>query len=384
MRFIADKQTLEDLNIFGKYKSNSLYSLFNQVHTRGGEKLLDAMFHNPLSDPEAINQRCMGFQYFQKRALVFPIANESFSVMENYLGASGDGNFLLSIMNVFRKKLMASIARDEQYHILQTGLLTTIEVLNTVYDFILDIAGGQQDPENPWQDELNQIQKIFTHRKLGWLTKARGAKHISVLTLARYDHLLRSVLGQEMRSLLESLYLLDVCIAVGNTAKIKGLSYAQAFPKGSNRVRALALSHPCLKNAVPNPVSLYQDSNVLFLTGANMAGKSTFMKTFGISIYLAHMGFPVAAKEMEFSIMDGIYSSINVPDDLSRGYSHFYAEVLRVKKVAEEVSRSKNLLVIFDELFKGTNVKDAFDATLAVTEAFPNTGTAFSSSLHIS
>jgi DNA mismatch repair ATPase MutS len=59
-----------------------------------------------------------------------------------------------------------------------------------------------------------------------------------------------------------------------------------------------------------------------------------------------------------------------VPDDLALGYSHFYAEVLRVKTVAEEVSAGKDLIIIFDELFKGTNVKDAYDATLSVTEAF--------------
>ena len=51
-------------------------------------------------------------------------------------------------------------------------------------------------------------------------------------------------------------------------------------------------------------------------------------------------------------------------------FSHFYAEVLRVKKVAEEVAAGKNLVVLFDELFKGTNVKDAYDGTLAVTAAF--------------
>ena len=84
---------------------------------------------------------------------------------------------------------------------------------------------------------------------------------------------------------------------------------------------------------------------------------------------MAHMGFPVAARAMRFITQDGMYTSINVPDNINMGYSHFYAEVLRVKKVAVEVSLSKRLVVIFDELFKGTNVKDAYDATLAVTEA---------------
>jgi DNA mismatch repair ATPase MutS len=59
-----------------------------------------------------------------------------------------------------------------------------------------------------------------------------------------------------------------------------------------------------------------------------------------------------------------------VADNLNLGYSHFYAEVLRVKKVAEEVAKGNDLVVIFDELFKGTNVKDAYDATLEVTKEF--------------
>jgi DNA mismatch repair ATPase MutS len=94
------------------------------------------------------------------------------------------------------------------------------------------------------------------------------------------------------------------------------------------------------------------------------------MKSVGIAVYLAHMGFPLACSSMRFTVMDGLYSSVNVPDDLNKGYSHFYAEVLRVKTVAAEVASEKKLFVIFDELFKGTNVKDAYDATLAVTAAF--------------
>jgi DNA mismatch repair ATPase MutS len=99
-------------------------------------------------------------------------------------------------------------------------------------------------------------------------------------------------------------------------------------------------------------------------------GKSTLMKTIGISFFLAHLGFPVAAKNMEFSVKEGLCSSINTPDNLGMGYSHFYAEVMRVKKVAEEVAAGRNMMVIFDELFKGTNVKDAYDATHAVTKSF--------------
>ena len=111
------------------------------------------------------------------------------------------------------------------------------------------------------------------------------------------------------------------------------------------------------------------NSSLFFLTGANMAGKSTLMKSFGIAVYMAHIGFPVAAERMQFQVQQGLYTSINVSDNLNMGYSHFYAEVLRVKKVAIEVSRGKRLVIVFDELFKGTNVKDAYDATFVVTAA---------------
>ncbi len=109
---------------------------------------------------------------------------------------------------------------------------------------------------------------------------------------------------------------------------------------------------------------------MVFLTGANMAGKSTFMKTFSIAVYLAHMGFPVPAKGMRFSIQNGMFTTINLADNLNLGLSHFYSEVSRVKKVAESVNQNDRLIVVFDELFRGTNVKDAYDATIAVADAF--------------
>jgi DNA mismatch repair protein MutS len=188
--------------------------------------------------------------------------------------------------------------------------------------------------------------------------------------MAGIHHLFVQTLQEELGRLCETLYYFDMYIAVSKVAAEKGFSYAQALPEEEYVFHALDLRHPCLDKAVGNPVMLDRHRNVLFLTGANMAGKSTFMKSFGIALYLAHMGFPVAARDMVFSIKEGMYTSINVPDNLSMGYSHFYAEVQRVKTIAEEVSKPRSLLVIFDELFKGTNVKDAYDATLAVTAAF--------------
>jgi DNA mismatch repair ATPase MutS len=97
-----------------------------------------------------------------------------------------------------------------------------------------------------------------------------------------------------------------------------------------------------------------------------MAGKSTFLKTMGLMVYLAHLGFPVPAKSLKTSIFDGLYTTINLSDNLNLGYSHFYSEVRRVKEVVGKLNTGKNLVVIFDELFRGTNVKDAYDGSLLI------------------
>jgi DNA mismatch repair ATPase MutS len=202
-----------------------------------------------------------------------------------------------------------------------------------------------------------------------WLQEVNN-NELALLQLARYDHLIRHTLRDEVEQILDFIYHLDVYIAVSDTARSRNFSYAKALPKEQYVFKTFALFHPALEKAVPNPLHLHEDENVLFLTGANMAGKSTFMKSLGIALYMAHMGFPVAARELQFSVRNGLYTSINVPDNLQLGYSHFYAEVLRVKNVAEKVAEGNDLLIIFDELFKGTNVKDAYDATLAVTKEF--------------
>ena len=96
------------------------------------------------------------------------------------------------------------------------------------------------------------------------------------------------------------------------------------------------------------------------------------------------MGFPVAAASMRTDVFNGLFSTINITDDLNKGYSHFYSEVLRVKAVAEKINHTGNIVVIFDELFRGTNEKDAHDATLAIISAFAKIqGNIFLVSSHI-
>lgn len=364
MSFIADKQTLGDLNLLGKYKPDSMFSLFNQVRTGGGERLLQDMFQHPLQQADQINERSNLFQYFEHQNIEFPFINETFSRVENYLSMGAAGNYPAAVAGMVYRKMLGTFLRDEQFAVIHSGLIAAIGMLNTFRDFLEKIG------DSPYEKERLVLKGIFSDSRLGWLKEYQQVTQLPLLKVAEYDLLLKHTLRDKVEIILESIYRLDVYTAVSKVSRIRRFSYARALVKENNLVRAAAIWHPGLIKGIANPLSLDQDKNMFFLTGANMAGKSTFMKSFGIAVYMAHMGFPVAAKEMTFSIRDGLYSSINVPDDLNMGYSHFYAEVLRVKKVAEEVSEGKSLIVLCDELFKGTNVKDAYDATLSVTEAF--------------
>jgi len=384
MAFSVDKQTLDDLNLLGRYKPNSIFNVFNHTRTRGGGQLLEMMFAHPLSEPDAINKRSSIFQYFQTKQLTFPISDELFELVDHYLSNSAHANPVVAAMNTCRRKLMNYIGSDKEFEVIYQGLIATIEFMNIVYEFNSNLKKDGQS--SAYHETVAEMDKIFQDKRLAFVLREKGTTRLPLWKIARYDHKLRYACREEIKRMMQIVYEYDVYITVTDVARKRHFSYAKAHLMTGDRncIDIVNVSHPQLVGGIANSVRIDHEHNVLFLTGANMAGKSTFMKSFSIAVYLAHMGFPVAAEKMDFTVQDGMYTSINVPDNLNMGYSHFYAEVLRVKHVAEEVAAGKNLVIIFDELFKGTNVKDAHDATVAVTEAFSeNRNCSFIISTHI-
>lgn len=379
--FLADKQTGEDLNLQGKFKQQSIYSLFNHLQTRGGEKELEGMFARPLNNPEQINKRSALFAFFQQHKVIFPVIRSQVESMEDYLAGGAGASLPRVAWGIFAKKFKQVLFHNAELLQLQAGQSVTIEVLQAFREFFTELKG--KDGVSVYQDNLDMAQKILQDSRLQGILDATDGP-LSLMQLIRNDYIIRHAMISQMETLLKLIYELDVLVGVAAVAADQGFVYARALPANHMLLDLEGFRHPALKNGVANNLLLTRDRNMLFLTGANMAGKSTFMKSMGIAVYLAHMGFPVAARRMEFSVKDGLFSSINVSDNLDMGYSHFYAEVLRTKTVAKSVSESQDLYVLFDELFKGTNVKDAYDATLAVSKAFAaNRNSFFVVSTHI-
>jgi len=366
MLFTTDKQTLDDLNIFGKHSGGSIYTLFNQTCTLGGAAVLEEMFRHPLADTEAINTRSKNIQFFAGVA-AFPFDAGLFDLVEQYLDHRDQRTILDHGGDSLVKKLGSLIAEDTNYKFVYNGVRAVFVIVNGLKEFL---AMMHRKVNNPHDAEAAAIVELLAGPVLSSLPLGTSKSKLSYSQVGDFDVVLRFRNRELIKKLLHYIYQLDVYIAIGKTAIEQNFVFPVALPATAHQLAAEGLYHPMMKSAVPNSVKLIPEGNVIFLTGANMAGKSTFMKSLGSALYLAHMGFPVAAKSMEFSVLDGIYTTINLPDNLGMGASHFYAEVLRIKKIAKELSIGKNLFVIIDELFRGTNVKDAYEATVAITSAF--------------
>lgn len=122
------------------------------------------------------------------------------------------------------------------------------------------------------------------------------------------------------------------------------------------------LYHPFLgATAVSNDFTI-NDGNYYIITGANMAGKSTFLRSVGINYILALCGLPVFADSFKVSVFN-LFSSMRTTDDLSKGVSYFNAELLRLRQLIESCKQSAHTLIILDEILKGTNSLDKLNGS---------------------
>lgn len=366
MHFSTDKQTIEDLDIFGKHGEGSIYNLFNHTRTRGGAALLEQLFREPLSQPASIRKRIGIIGFFAASNLTFPGKPEWFDAIEQYLANTDERTRLSHENKSLGRRLAGMITPNSEQAIIRNGVAALLELVHACHDFLAAMAADN----TPYAEEHAVLRSLLAGPAFTGLLHLPPRKKLTFEQTAHLDEVLRFRHRSTITRLLDRLYYLDLCLTVAGIAVARNLVFPAVLEWDAHTIDIEGLFHPALTNPVSNSIHITPDNNVVFLTGANMAGKSTFMKSLGIAVYLAHMGFPVPAAAMSFSVLDGLFTTINLADNLGMGASHFYAEVLRIKKVAGELGKGRNVLVIFDELFRGTNVKDAFEATIAITEAF--------------
>jgi len=135
---------------------------------------------------------------------------------------------------------------------------------------------------------------------------------------------------------------------------------------------ARRLGHPLIKHEdkVVNDFAMHDLGEVMLITGSNMAGKSTFLRTLGINLCLAYAGGPVNATSLRTAPFR-IYASIKVSDSIADGYSYFYAEVRRLKALLAALGQADQppLFFLIDEIYRGTNNRERLIGSRAYVRA---------------
>ena len=171
---------------------------------------------------------------------------------------------------------------------------------------------------------------------------------------------------------------LEVCFeleALNSLANFSYLNPQYTFPEivaDRQRLQAQQLGHPLIpaEHRVVNDFALQNLGELAMVTGSNMSGKSTFLRTLGINLSLAYAGGPVCANHLQIPLLR-LFTSLNINDSLSDGFSFFYAEVRRLKALLEALQNTQAppLFFLIDEIFKGTNNRERLIGSRAYVRA---------------
>ncbi len=369
-RLILDSQTKRDLEIFeSDAEETSLFYCCNKTQTDGGASVLRARMELPFASSEAIKET--------QASLSFIIQNrEAFNKL-NALAHTANRveRYAHEILPVLTQKnpvefTMAAIAlwanHDRHYTSIMLGVQFATRLVQAVRVFVAQTCFNVVDGEIG--RIVSDIKHKLSNSELQRVPEDDATGYWAIRIL-RMDQIFRLHASDAIREVLALIYELDALIAMADVTRDNGWVFP-TVADGPLRVSGDLLTHPFLDDAVGNPLGVDQSQRVIFLTGPNMAGKTTYLRSVAIALYLGHLGMGVPAREFLFSPADRLFSSISLSDDLRSGISYFRAEALRVKAIASAMSEGHRVIAVMDEPFKGTNVKDALDASLAILERF--------------
>jgi DNA mismatch repair protein MutS len=360
---ILDKTTLHDLSFL--QGDHSVFARINQCTTQAGSDVLRKIIQTPPATFEQLkeHQEAVKFWIQHQESWTTKVSNGTLVMIEKFYEsaegiagkANGVGLFMNSLMQKLFNRNAYSFVRFSVSHLIDflKGCDELVKLQQYQPPLIVAeiLVSFQNTMELPLCKSLvNTPDDAPQAHLLEMSYKARREiKHIVLQMMDKYARL-------------------DALHAMAKATLQYGWSMPELLPSASLQYEAKQLFHPLLKNPVSYDISYSKDKNFLFLTGANMSGKSTLIRAMGVGALLAHIGMGVPANAMQISFLEGIVTNMQVEDNIFLGESYFFAEVQRMKLTAQKLSKNRYHLVLMDELFKGTNVHDAYECSRAVIE----------------
>lgn len=364
-----DLASLQDIDVFARDSGGeSVFDSMNTCRTLRASQKLDTFLRNPLKSRGDILQMQESLTLICELGgqKTWPFPKGQIEEIEKYLLS----NILMIEPNVVGltavNRLFFKLRHQSLSEVLNRYVRNLLESLSLAKELPLEIFSSSQ---GPLAEIAKSIGAFYAFRLSDGRTVEEmlsGWQKASPLAL---DWIFRRELKAEIKRLLGCLHELDMLCSLADFNFRNGLINPKLLPEGTLGLVVHDLRHLFLPHGQGNDIHLGADRSIIFLTGPNMAGKSTLLKSVALAVFLAHLGLGVPAKSMNFSLLGGMVTSITISDSLKLGNSYYMSEVKRVKEAALLARRVGSCLLLFDETFKGTNVKDASDATLALVQA---------------
>jgi DNA mismatch repair protein MutS len=358
-----DKITFNDISIFHPEEEFSIFHRLNFTQTVGGKEWLRRFFMEPHHDLK----RIIGVQNIIKTLLNHiddwpkEITNGTVIMIDKFLDYNLDPvPQHPTAISSFTYKVL----HPQDYSMVKFSVKHFSDFFRGLKK-ILHLLSEAELPAN-LSFYIDRIKKILQEKPLLQLANTNGTENFSAQQNLYYAYFLRRDYKTDTLELIDIFSRLEAWYSMAMAVKNFNLQFPEFIEQEEPYFNAEGLYHVMLPNPIAYNLLLETNQNFLFLTGANMAGKSTLIKAVGSAVFLAHIGMGVPAKHMKLSLFDGLLTNINVADNIAKGESYFFNEVQRIKNTIYKINDGKKWLVLIDELFKGTNVQDAMKCSLAV------------------
>lgn len=360
---ILDKTTLHDLSFLSG--EHSVFSLINKCTTQAGTDALRKQVQSPPATYARLQEQQDAVKFWIRYSDKWTdkVSNGTLVMIEKFYesadGVAGRSNPLTLMIN----SLIQRVFNRNAYSFVRFSVSHLIDFLQGC-DELVQLQ--QYDPPAAINTELEAFKETLSLPLCQALTKTTpDAPQAHMMELSYRS---RREIKHVVYQLIERYARLDALQSMAVATKEQGWEMPALLPSAALHYEAQQLYHPLLKKPVAYDIAFSKEKNFLFLTGANMSGKSTLIRAMGVGALLAHVGMGVPAGSMRISFLEGIITNMQVEDNIFLGESYFFAEVQRMKLTAQKLNKNRYHLVLMDELFKGTNVHDAYECSRAVVE----------------